>query len=157
RGREDRGGVRHHGREVDVRAKVHRARAHDVRHRQVGPDRSRVREREAGKPRGGCRRCCCGVREGLIDRTASKLRIRNGMTDAISINRDDDAPLAKKLDDLYKLIDGIETAMVTTRRADGHLVARPMQTQRRTTGTDLWFMTNAETEKFEDLARDPHV
>jgi len=65
--------------------------------------------------------------------------------------------LEKKLDDLYKLIDGIETAMVTTRRADGHLLARPMQTQRRTTGTDLWFMTNAETEKFEDLARDPHV
>jgi general stress protein 26 len=79
------------------------------------------------------------------------------MTDAISIDRDDDTPLEKKLDDLYKLIDGIETAMVTTRRADGHLLARPMQTQRRTTGTDLWFMTNAETEKYEDLARDPHV
>ena len=70
---------------------------------------------------------------------------------------DDDVSLEKKLDDLYKLIDGIETAMVTTRRADGHLVARPMQTQRRTTGTDLWFMTNAESEKFEELARDPHV
>jgi general stress protein 26 len=79
------------------------------------------------------------------------------MTDALARNRDDDAPLEKKLDDLYKLIDGIETAMVTTRRADGHLVARPMQTQRRTTGTDLWFMTNAESEKFEELARDPHV
>jgi general stress protein 26 len=79
------------------------------------------------------------------------------MTDALDINRDDDVPLEKKLDDLYKLIDGIETAMVTTRRADGHLVARPMQTQRRTTGTDLWFMTNAESEKFEELARDAHV
>jgi len=79
------------------------------------------------------------------------------MTDALAKNRDNEVPLEKKLDDLYKLIDGIETAMVTTRRADGHLVSRPMQTQRRTTGTDLWFMTNAESEKFEELARDPHV
>jgi general stress protein 26 len=66
-------------------------------------------------------------------------------------------PLEKKLDDLYKLIDGVETAMLTTRRADGQLVSRPMQTQRRTSGTDLWFMTNVESEKFEELALDPHV
>jgi general stress protein 26 len=79
------------------------------------------------------------------------------MTDALDKNRDNDVPLEKKLDDLYKLIDGIETAMVTTRRADGHLVSRAMQTQRRTTGTDLWFMTDAESEKFEEIARDPHV
>ncbi|HEY9228969.1 MAG TPA: pyridoxamine 5'-phosphate oxidase family protein [Gemmatimonadaceae bacterium] len=68
-----------------------------------------------------------------------------------------EVPLEKKLDDLYALIDGIEIAMVTTRRPDGFLVSRPMQTQRRTAGTDLWFMTNLETEKFEDLAHDPHV
>jgi general stress protein 26 len=65
--------------------------------------------------------------------------------------------LEKKLDDLYQLIDGVETAMLTTRRADGHLVSRPMETQRRTSGTDLWFMTNAESETFEELALDPHV
>lgn len=77
--------------------------------------------------------------------------------DALDKNRDNEVPLEKKLDDLYKLIDGIEVAMVTTRRADGHMVSRPMQTQRRTTGTDLWFMTNVESEKFEEIARDPHV
>ena len=77
--------------------------------------------------------------------------------DALDKNRDNDVPLEKKLDDLYKLIDGIETAMLTTRREDGSLVARAMQTQRRTTGTDLWFMTNVESEKFEELAKDPHV
>jgi general stress protein 26 len=77
--------------------------------------------------------------------------------DASDKNRDTEVPLEKKLDDLYKLIDGIEVAMVTTRRADGSLVSRPMQTQRRTTGTDLWFMTNVESEKFEELARDPHL
>src|SRR3954462_5595118 len=79
------------------------------------------------------------------------------MPDASDKNRDTEVPLEKKLDDLYTLIDGIETAMVTTRRADGHLVSRPMQTQRRTSGTDLWFMTNAESEKFEELVKDPHV
>src|SRR6187401_2076360 len=77
--------------------------------------------------------------------------------DALEKNRDNEVPLEKKLDDLYKLIDGIETAMVTTRRADGHLVSRAMQTQRRTSGTDLWFMTNAESEKFEEIALDSHV
>ncbi|MEO7083506.1 MAG: pyridoxamine 5'-phosphate oxidase family protein [Gemmatimonadaceae bacterium] len=79
------------------------------------------------------------------------------MTDAKTKNSDNEVPLEKKLDDLYALIDGIETAMVTTRRADGHLVSRAMSTQRRTSGSDLWFMTNAESEKFEEIALDPHV
>ena len=77
--------------------------------------------------------------------------------DATDKNRDNEVPLEKKLDDLYSLIDGIETAMLTTRRRDGALVSRAMQTQRRTAGADLWFMTNAESEKFEELAIDPHV
>jgi general stress protein 26 len=63
----------------------------------------------------------------------------------------------KKLDDLYQLIDGIEIAMFTTRRPDGHLVTRPMQVQERTTGTDLWFVTDVETHKLDELAHDPHV
>jgi general stress protein 26 len=79
------------------------------------------------------------------------------MADALDKNRDNEVPLEKKLDDLYQLIDGIETAMLTTRRHDGHLVSRAMQTQRHTTGADLWFMTNAESEKFEEIALDPHV
>lgn len=77
--------------------------------------------------------------------------------DASDTNRDEEVPLEKKLDDLYELIDGIETAMLTTRRPDGSLVSRAMQTQRRTAGTDLWFMTNIESDKFEELALDPHV
>lgn len=74
-----------------------------------------------------------------------------------SRNRDDSVPTEKKLDDLYHLIDGIEVAMFTTRRADGHLVSRPMQTQERTSGVDLWFMTNIDTHKLDDLMTDPHV
>ena len=72
-------------------------------------------------------------------------------------NRDNEVPLEKKLDDLYKLIDGIEIAMFTTRRPDGQLVSRAMQVQERTAGTDLWFMTNIESNKLEELASDPHV
>jgi general stress protein 26 len=72
-------------------------------------------------------------------------------------NRDDTVSTEKKLDDLYELIDGIEIAMFTTRRADGHLVSRPMQTQERTSGVDLWFMTNVEAHKLDDLVNDPHV
>ena len=46
-------------------------------------------------------------------------------------NRDDEAPIEKKLDDLYALLDGMEIAMMTTRRRDGHLVSRAMATQER--------------------------
>ena len=72
-------------------------------------------------------------------------------------NRDENVPLEKKLDDLYALIDGIEVAMFTTRRPDGSLVSRPMQVQERAAGTDLWFVTNIESHKLDELAHDPHV
>lgn len=72
-------------------------------------------------------------------------------------DKDTNVSTEKKLDDLYDLIDGIEVAMFTTRRADGHMVSRPMQTQERTSGVDLWFMTNIETHKLDDLMTDPHV
>ena len=64
---------------------------------------------------------------------------------------------SKKIDELYDLIEGIETAMFTTRRPTGQLVSRPMATQDRIEGADLWFVTNAETHKLDDLGLDPHV
>jgi len=66
-------------------------------------------------------------------------------------------PEEKKLEQLYELIDGIETAMLTTRSQDGLLVSRPMQTQARRTGTNLWFMTSLETGKVEEIESDPQV
>jgi general stress protein 26 len=72
-------------------------------------------------------------------------------------NRDDQVSTEKKLDDFYKLVDGIETAMFTTRRRDGHLVSRAMQTQKRTAGTDLWFVTSWFEDKLDEIALDPHV
>ena len=64
---------------------------------------------------------------------------------------------SKKIDDLYDLIEGIETAMFTTRRQNGQLVSRPMATQDRIEGCDLWFVTNVDTHKLDELALDPHV
>ena len=78
------------------------------------------------------------------------------MPDAADRNRDE-APLGEKLEDLYALIEGIEIAMFTTRRADGHLVSRPMATQTQAEGSDLWFVTDIETHKLDELDNDPHV
>ena len=72
-------------------------------------------------------------------------------------NRDDATPTGRKLDDLYKLIDGIEVAMFTTRRADGQLVSRPMQAQKRNEHADLWFVTDVESHKLDELQHDDHV
>jgi general stress protein 26 len=79
------------------------------------------------------------------------------MSNAADLNRDDAVPTEKKLDDLYKLIEGIEVAMFTTRRTDGHLVSRPMATQKREEGTDFWFVTDLTTNKLDELAYDSHV
>jgi general stress protein 26 len=65
--------------------------------------------------------------------------------------------LTKKLEDLYDLIGGIEIAMFTTRRPDGHLVSRPMATQKPVQGSDLWFVTDIESHKLDELEFDPHV
>src|SRR5688572_23183077 len=69
----------------------------------------------------------------------------------------EELPVSKKLEQLYELIDGIEVAMFTTRRPDGSLVSRPMQTQARRAGTDLWFMTSLESGKVDELHAYPDV
>ena len=65
--------------------------------------------------------------------------------------------MASELEKLYEHIDDIETAMMTTRRADGHLVSRAMAVQKRAPGADLWFVTSRETMKLDELEQDPHV
>ena len=67
------------------------------------------------------------------------------------------ASTGKKLDQMHELVEGIEIAMFTTRRADGHLVSRPMATQARAPGADLWFVTDGETHKLDEVENDPHV
>jgi len=78
------------------------------------------------------------------------------MSKAADKNRDEATP-SEKLKDLYALIDGIEIAMFTTRRPDGHLVSRPMATQTQAQGSDLWFVTDIESHKLDELEADPHV
>lgn len=58
---------------------------------------------------------------------------------------------------LYEQIDDIEIAMMTTRRADGHLRSRAMATQKAAPGADLWFVTRKDTSKVRELQGDPHV
>lgn len=73
------------------------------------------------------------------------------------MDRSTDIPTHKKLNDLYELIDDIEIALMTTRRPDGRLVTRPMATQDQGPGGDLWFVTNIETDKVDELEFDPNV
>lgn len=63
----------------------------------------------------------------------------------------------EKLATLYELITDIAIAMFTTRRADGRMVSRPMATQKRSEGADLWFVTARDSEKLDEIRFDPHV
>jgi len=62
-----------------------------------------------------------------------------------------------ELEGLYEMIDEIEVAMMTTRREDGHLESRPMATQKRSTGADVWFVAGEDTAALANLEADPHV
>jgi general stress protein 26 len=71
--------------------------------------------------------------------------------------KDEAAPKIGNVDELHDLVEGIETAMLTTRRADGHLVSRPMATQKRASGADFWFVTADGLPKVDEIAGDPRV
>ena len=63
----------------------------------------------------------------------------------------------EKLKKFYELIEDIETAMFTTRRRDGMLVSRPMATQVRADGADLWFVTYKGSPKLAEIRNDVNV
>jgi general stress protein 26 len=63
----------------------------------------------------------------------------------------------KNLEELFNLIEKIETAMFTTRRPDGRLVSRPMATQKRDPIADLWFVADIESHKMDELESDHNV
>ncbi|MDQ6621145.1 MAG: pyridoxamine 5'-phosphate oxidase family protein [Pseudomonadota bacterium] len=62
-----------------------------------------------------------------------------------------------ELEKFYELVDKTEVAMMTTRRADGHLRSRAMANQKRASGADLWFVTMQGSEKVGEIAADEHV
>jgi general stress protein 26 len=62
-----------------------------------------------------------------------------------------------ELQKLYEMIEDLDTAMMTTRRADGRLVSRAMANQKRVPGADLWFVTSEDADKLEELEDEPQV
>lgn len=79
------------------------------------------------------------------------------MSDPTTRKNADTAPAGKKLEELYDLIEGLDTAMMTTRRPDGYLVSRPMATQKHEADADLWFVTNVDSDKLDEVRSDPHI
>jgi len=67
------------------------------------------------------------------------------------------APASQKIEEMYDLIKEIEIAMLTTQRADGRLVSRPMSTQKPDSIADLWFVTDGDTHKLEEIQNDSQV
>jgi general stress protein 26 len=65
--------------------------------------------------------------------------------------------MREELRKLYEMIEELETAMMTTRRTDGHLVSRAMATQKRVPGADVWFVTTEASGKVAEIEHDPHV
>lgn len=56
-----------------------------------------------------------------------------------------------------KLVQEYDTAMMTTIGRDGHLHSRPMATQEPLESSPLWFATSLDTNKVEDLQKDPRI
>ena len=69
----------------------------------------------------------------------------------------EEKPAAGTIEELWKLVEGIETAMLTTRRPDGHMVARPMATQKRSVGADFWFATMEDMPKVAEIEAESRV
>ena len=61
------------------------------------------------------------------------------------------------LETFYEMVEDMEIAMMTTRRADGHLRSRAMATQKRAAGADLWFVAELGSSKLDEIRHDPHI
>jgi general stress protein 26 len=65
--------------------------------------------------------------------------------------------ISGRVDELRELVRDMATAMMTTRRADGHLVSRPMALQKQAPGADFWFVAARDSGVVDELRADPHV
>lgn len=69
----------------------------------------------------------------------------------------DPAPLKERVEDLIKFIEGHKFCLMTTRQKEsGYLVSRCMAVAAHE-GLDLFFHTNTESGKTDELVGDPHV
>ena len=68
------------------------------------------------------------------------------------------AVASKATQQLGKLLEGIDIAMLTTVGRDGYLVSRPLSTQKSTfDGRHVWFFTEADSPKVAEIKRHPKV
>ena len=70
-----------------------------------------------------------------------------------SLTRDRAASIEK----LAELIRDVDIAMLTTVAPDGHLVSRPLGTQQVEFDGDLWFATECDSGKAEEILANPYV
>ncbi|MEP7086426.1 MAG: pyridoxamine 5'-phosphate oxidase family protein, partial [Gemmatimonadota bacterium] len=90
-------------------------------------------------------------------KTASKTSSKKSGEQASDNMRNDNVSPAKKMEELYSLVEGIDIAMLTNRNFDGTLVSRPMSTQEKRPGVDFWFVTSTETHKVDEVQAQPEV
>jgi general stress protein 26 len=89
--------------------------------------------------------------------TERKISKSNDTRTASAKSANDNVSPAKKIDELYSLVDGIDIAMMTSRNFDGTLVSRPMATQAKRPRVDFWFVTSTETHKIDEIQAQPEV
>ena len=58
---------------------------------------------------------------------------------------------------LWERIQDHRTAMLTTVSPNGFIHSRPMMTQEREAGSDLWFVTSINSEKVDEIKANPKV
>ena len=61
------------------------------------------------------------------------------------------------LEKLAKLVAGIDIAMLTTRLGDGRLLSRPLRAQELDAEGALWFITDRNSHKAEEIRLQPQV
>lgn len=61
------------------------------------------------------------------------------------------------IEKLKDVIDGLDTAMLTTRDAQGRLVSRPLRMQEMDEDGAMWFVTDRDSHKTEEIAAHPQV
>lgn len=64
--------------------------------------------------------------------------------------------MASEVDELWKLLESFDTAILVTRGDDGHYHARPMEMQHHGPAGALWFCTSMDSDKIKELRAEPH-
>ena len=62
-----------------------------------------------------------------------------------------------ELEKLRELIEGIDIAMLSTQARDGRLVSRPLRTQQMDPDGHLWFVTDRNSHKADEIEKNPQV